>query len=62
MTTMYIYKIKDEVEKASWDEIDYQNDLELVDTIDGEDNKACEAEATDRGYTDDVYTWQYTEI
>lgn len=61
MTTMYIYKIKDDVEKT-WGEIDYQNDLELVDTIDGEDNKVCETEATDRGYTDDIYHWQYTEI
>ena len=62
-THLDVYKrqIKDGVEKT-WEEIDYQNDLELVDEIEGEDNKVCESEATDRGYTDDVYAWQYSEI
>jgi len=58
---LYVYKMKDGIEK-SWDDVDYVNDCEMVDTINGESNEECEAKAAELYGDTDVYGWTYNEF
>lgn len=58
---LYVYKMKDGIEK-SWDDIDFQKDIEVVAEIEGETNEECERKAVDAGYDDtEKYGWTYSD-
>jgi len=57
--TLHIYTINNNFE-GTWDEAIASDNIEVVDTILGEDNADCESKASD--YTDsDKYGWAYTD-
>lgn len=60
--TLYVYKIKEDVKTESWDDIDYNNDLELVYEIEGETNDECEEKMYELGFDPDSMTSTYTRI
>lgn len=59
---LYVYKIKEDVKTESWDDIDYNNDLELVHEIEGETNEECEEKMYELGFDPDCMTSTYTRI
>jgi hypothetical protein len=58
---LYVYKMKDEIEK-SWDDVDFDSDIEVVATIEGESNEECESKASEEYGDTDIYGWTYTDI
>jgi hypothetical protein len=58
---LYVYRMKDGIGK-SWDDIDFQKDVETVAEIEGESNEECEKKAIDAGYDDtEKYGWTYCD-
>jgi len=50
------------VEK-NWDDVDFETEIEVVATIEGETNEECEAKVVEDGFGDtDIYGWTYNEI
>jgi hypothetical protein len=59
--TMYIYKIKDDRNFDSWDNVDPFEDCIIIAEINGNSNKECEQKAIDNGYdNDELYGWTFT--
>ena len=59
MLKLNVFKMKDGIEK-SWDDVDFETEIEVVAIIEGETNKECEDKAIDQGYGDsEVYGWNY---
>ncbi|MBU3195631.1 hypothetical protein KPL26_02995 [Clostridium algidicarnis] len=62
MLNLKVFKMKDGVEK-SWDDVNFETEIEVVATIEGETNEECEVKAVDSGFGDnDIYGWTYNEI
>jgi len=58
--TLHVYKLSDNCEAKSWYDVDYERDGEVVATIAGDTNAACEAAAANANYDDmDIYAWGY---
>ena len=57
---MYIYKIKDGVKAASWDNIN-DSDIEIIGIITGKDNAECEQKLKDIPFDSDVMGAGYSE-
>ena len=51
--------MKDGIEK-SWNEVNFETEIEVVEVIEGETNEECEEKAINQGYGDtDIYGWNY---
>lgn len=62
MMNLQVFKMKDGVEK-NWDDVDFETEIEVVATIEGETNEECEAKVIEEGFGDtDIYGWTYNEI
>jgi len=58
---LQVFKMKDGIEK-SWDDVDFETEIEVVATVEGETNQECEDKAVEQGFGDtDVYGWTYNE-
>ena len=54
-----VFKMKDGIEK-SWNEVNFETEIEVVEVIEGETNEECEEKAINQGYGDtDIYGWNY---
>ena len=54
-----VFKLKQGIEKG-WDEVKFETEIEVVETIEGESNEECEQKAIDQGYGDsEIYGWNY---
>jgi len=61
MLTLQVFKIKDGVEK-SWDDVDFETEVEVVTIIEGETKEECESKVVEEGFGDaDIYGWSYDE-
>ena len=57
-----VFKMKDGVEK-NWDDVDYDTEIEVIASFEGETNDECEEKAADAGYDDvDSYGWAYCTL
>lgn len=61
MLKLTVFKIKEGIEK-SWDEVDFENDLETVATIEGDTNEECEKLAAVEYSDNEIYGWTYGEL
>ena len=58
---LQVFKMKDGIEK-SWDDVDFETEIEVVATIEGETNEECESKVLEEGFGDtDIYGWTYNE-
>jgi hypothetical protein len=59
MLKLNVFKMKDGIEK-NWDDVNFETEIEVVASFEGETNEECEEKATDAGYGDtDTYGWTY---